>query len=107
MKPTHGLAAAVAWAAPAILLSAASAAPAYSSVTSAPACASPETWFAPEGDGFAGGASYVVEFSNIGSATCTVKGFPTVKLTEDGTQVGLKATPSGAAPATLTLHQAQ
>ena len=109
MKPTHRLAAAIALAAPAILLSAAaSAAPAHSSETSAPACgASLETWFAPEGNGFAGGANYVVEFSNIGSATCTVKGSPTVKLTENGTQVGLKATPFGPAPATVTLQQGQ
>lgn len=109
MKLTHRLAAAVALAAPAILLSAAaSAAPAHSSVTSAPACgASLETWFAPEGDGFAGGASYVVEFSNIGGATCTVKGYPTIKLTENGTQAGLKATPFGPAPATVTLQPGQ
>jgi hypothetical protein len=30
-----------------------------------------------------------VEFSNIGKSTCTVKGYPTVKLTENGRQVGL------------------
>jgi hypothetical protein len=109
MKLTHRLAAAVALAAPAILLSAAaSAAPAHSSVTSAPACgASLETWFAPEGDGFAGGAVYVVEFSNVGGATCTVEGYPTVKLTENGPQVGLKAGLSGPAPAPVTLHQGQ
>ena len=109
MKLKYRLAAAVALAAPAIVLSAAaSAAPAHPGAISAPACgASLETWFAPEGDGFAGGASYVVEFSNIGGVTCTVTGFPTVKLTENGTQVGLKATPSGAAPATVTLHQGQ
>ncbi len=108
MKRTHRLAA-VAVAAPAILLSAAaSAAPAHSSVTSAPACgASLETWFAPEGDGFAGGAVYVVEFSNTGSATCTVTGYPTVKLTENGNQAGHKATTSGPAPATVTLHPGQ
>lgn len=109
MKLTHRLAAAVALAAPAILLSAAaSAAPAHSGRTSAPACgASLETWFAPEGDGFAGGSVYVVEFSNIGSATCTVTGYPTVKLTENGNQAGLKATTFGPAPATVTLHQGQ
>jgi hypothetical protein len=59
------------------------------------------------GHGFAGGAGYVVEFSNIGSATCTVTGYPTVKLTENGPQVGLKATTVGPAPATVTLHQGQ
>ncbi len=49
------------------------------------------TWFAPEGNGYAGGAGYVVEFSNIGKAACTVRGYPTVKLTRDGKQVGLKS----------------
>ena len=49
----------------------------------------------------------MVEFSNIGTATCTVTGYPTVKLTENGTQVGLKATTSGAAPATVTLKPGQ
>ena len=50
-----------------------------------------ETWFAPQGNGYAGGAAYVVEFSNIGRTTCMVKGYPTVKLTENGKQVGLKS----------------
>ena len=57
-----------------------------------PACGGNlETWFAPEGDGFAGGAGYVVEFSNVGKAACTVRGYPTVKLTSNGKQVGLKS----------------
>jgi Domain of unknown function (DUF4232) len=109
MKLTHWLAAGVALATPVMLLSAAAAAaPAHPGVTSAPACGtSLETWFAPEGDGFAGGAGYVVEFSNIGSAACTVTGFPTVKLTENGKQVGLKATTTGPAPATVTLKPGQ
>jgi len=73
-----------------------------------PACrASLETWFAPEGNGFAGGATYVVEFSNIGTTTCTVRGYPTVKQLENGTQAGLKATDIGPAPATVTLKQGQ
>ena len=109
MKLAHRLAAAVALAAPAILLSAAAAAaPARPGVTPAPACgASLETWFAPEGDGFAGGAGYVVEFSNTGSAACTVAGYPTVKLTENGKPVGLKATTFGPAPAPVTLQRGQ
>jgi hypothetical protein len=73
-----------------------------------PACRSSLlTWFAPEGDGFAGGASFVVEFSNTGRAACAVKGFPTVKLTENGKQVGLNATTGGTAPATVTLTPGQ
>lgn len=66
-----------------------------------------ETWFAPDGNGWTGGAGYVVEFSNPGKATCTVKGYPTVTLTENGKEVGLKATTFGAAPTTVTLKQGQ
>jgi hypothetical protein len=50
-----------------------------------------ETWFAPDGNGYAGGAGYVVEFSNIGTTTCTVQGNPTVVLTKNGKQVGLNS----------------
>ena len=114
MKLTRRLTAAIALAASAVLLPAAASAaparsaPARSAAAAAPACnTSLETWFAPEGNGYAGGAVYVVEFSNIGKATCTVTGYPTVKLTENGTQVGLKATTSGAAPATVTLKPGQ
>jgi len=109
MKLTRGFAAGIALAAPAILLTmAASALPVHPTAASPPACGkSLETWFAPEGDGFAGGAGYVVEFSNTGKATCTVKGYPTVKLTENGKQVGLKATHSSHAPATVTLKRGQ
>jgi uncharacterized protein DUF4232 len=106
LKVTLALTAALALAAPAIAL--ASAASAEPAATSVPACGgSLETWFAPEGDGFAGGIVYVVEFSNIGKTTCTVKGFPTVKLTSKGKQVGFKATDVGAAPATVTLKSGQ
>jgi hypothetical protein len=49
------------------------------------------TWFPPQGNGYAGGAGYVVEFSNIGRLACSVKGYPTVKLTENGRRVGLKS----------------
>jgi hypothetical protein len=114
MKLTRRLTAAIALAASAVLLPAAASAaparsaPARSAAAAAPACStSLETWFAPEGNGYTGGAVYVVEFSNIGKATCTVTGYPTVKLTENGTQVGLKATTSGAAPATVTLKPGQ
>ena len=114
MKLTRGLTAAIAVAASAVLLPAAASAapartaPARTTAAAAPACStSLETWFAPEGDGYAGGIVYVVEFSNIGTATCTVTGYPTVKLTENGTQVGLKARTSSVTPATVTLHPGQ
>jgi hypothetical protein len=60
--------------------------------THAPACgANLETWFPPDGNGYAGGAGYVIEFSNIGKVACTVGGYPTVRLTSNGKQVGLKS----------------
>ena len=114
MKLTRGITAAIAVAASAVLLPAAASAapartaPARTAAAAAPACStSLETWFAPEGDGYAGGLVYVVEFSNIGTATCTVAGYPTVKLTENGTQVGLKARTSSATPAPVTLKPGQ
>lgn len=65
----------------------------------APACGSNLlTWFAPDGNGYAGGAGYVVEFSNIGTSTCTVRGYPTIKLTRNGKQLGLKSRKYGRVP---------
>ena len=116
MKLTRKLTAAIAVAASAVLLPAAAwAAPARTApartaparTAAAPACTtSLETWFAPQGNGFAGGVVYAVEFSNIGTATCTIIGHPTVRLTEHGTQVGLKATTFGT-PAPVTLKPGQ
>lgn len=113
MKLTRKLTAVIAVAASAVLLPAAAwaaparTAPARTAAAAAPACTtSLETWFAPQGNGYAGGVVYAVEFSNIGKATCTVEGYPTVKLTENGTQVGLKATTSGT-PAPVTLKPGQ
>jgi hypothetical protein len=107
MRLTRGLTCASALAALAIVLPAAAAA-APARPAAPPACGtSLETWFAPGGNGFAGGATYVVEFSNIGTATCTVQGYPTVKQLENGTQAGLKASDAGPAPARVTLKQGQ
>jgi hypothetical protein len=50
-----------------------------------------ETWFAPQGNGYAGGAGYVVEFSNIGTTACRVRGYPTMMLTKNGRKVGQKS----------------
>jgi hypothetical protein len=58
-----------------------------------------ETWFVPEGNGYAGGAGYVVEFSNIGTTACTVGGYPIVTLTQNGTRVGLPSRQNPALPA--------
>lgn len=45
-------------------------------------------WFASQGNGYAGGAVYVVEFSNVGKVACSVAGYPTLMLTRNGRQVG-------------------
>jgi hypothetical protein len=58
-----------------------------------------ETWFVPEGNGYAGGAGYVIEFSNIGKSACTVGGYPIVALTQNGTRVGLPSTQNRVMPA--------
>lgn len=65
------------------------------------------TWFPPQGDGFAGGVGYVLEFSNTGTSVCKVDGFPKVTVTENGTQVGLKAATGGPAPAPVRLAVGQ
>ena len=105
MKLSRVLTAGAALATSGLLLTAA--APEALAHTAAPparACGSHlETWFAPEGSAFAGGAVYVVEFSDTGRTACTVTGFPTVTLTENGRQVGLKAMTTGRAPSTVRL----
>ena len=60
-------------------------------------------WAAFEGAGTAGTTYYVVEFSNIGSAACTLHGNATVwAVNKTGLQVGKPATHQGA-PGTVTL----
>lgn len=76
---------------------------------SQPACGSSlETWFAPQGNGYAGGAGYVVEFSNIGRTACRVRGYPTVMLTKNGRKVGQKSRNFAGVPVrTVTLYPGQ
>ena len=74
-----------------------------------PACGNDlETWFAPQGNGYAGGAGYVVEFSNIGRTACRVRGYPTVMLTKNGRRVGQKSRHLATVPVrTVTLYPGQ
>jgi hypothetical protein len=41
----------------------------------------------------------VVEFSDIGRTACAIRGYPTIKLTENGRQVGLKSRHNPLVPA--------
>ena len=70
------------------------------SATSVPAACSQANifpWASMMGDGTAGTIYYELELSNIGTATCTLVGFPSVwAINETGNQVGLLATHDGA-----------
>jgi hypothetical protein len=60
-------------------------------------------WAAFEGAGTAGTTYYVLEFSNVGSRTCTLRGNATVwAVNRTGLQVGKPATHQGV-PSTVTL----
>jgi hypothetical protein len=82
---------------PAAALAAASspAAPAHRNVA-LPRCAAgtvshPQTfvWLATPGDGFAGGVSYSLEFSNVSQRACTLQGTPKiVAIRSNGQQAG-------------------
>jgi hypothetical protein len=53
-------------------------------------------WTGSPGDGFAGGAAWQVEISNIGHHACTLFGYPGVsELNGSGHQVGLPAAHGG------------
>ena len=65
----------------------------------APACTSNHTrvWWGEPGDAATGHIHYPLQFSNIGTTTCTLFGYPGVSaLDTNGNQVGLPATHSGA-----------
>jgi hypothetical protein len=57
------------------------------------------------GDGAAGSTYYPLHFTNTGSATCTITGFPGVSFVApgDGVQVGSPAARSGSSNGTVTL----
>jgi len=67
-----------------------------------PSCKTTANWIGLPGDGYAGGQVVELEFSNIGTVTCTLYGHPGVAQMNAGRQVGLPAIWAGT-PATVTL----
>jgi hypothetical protein len=70
-----------------------------------PACSAAQTyvWAAVEGGETAGTTYYELEFSNVGSTTCTLHGYPSVwAVSVGGARIGEPATHQGA-PSTVTL----
>ena len=85
----------------ALTASSASGAPATSRNCSA---ASTEVWAAVEGNGTAGTIYYELEFSNVGSTVCTLRGYPDVwAISRSGTELGRPASHRGS-PTTVTLQ---
>jgi Protein of unknown function (DUF4232) len=72
------------------------------SAAATPACKTTVNWIGLSGDGYAGGQVVELEFSNIGTATCTLYGHPGVAQMNMGRQVGLPAIWVGT-PVTVTL----
>ncbi|MGD0873836.1 MAG: DUF4232 domain-containing protein [Acidimicrobiales bacterium] len=65
---------------------------------------STDVWAAVEGDGTAGTVFYELEFSNVGSRTCTLRGYPSVwAVSLSGHEIGRSASRRGS-PSTVTLH---
>jgi hypothetical protein len=96
----------------AIPVAMASAAPA-----SAPACKTTVNWIGLPGDGYAGGETVQLEFSNTGKVACTLYGHPGAAQMDAGKQVGLPAVwvgkptivtlqPGATAHAVLNVHDA-
>jgi hypothetical protein len=106
----------------ALLATAVIAAPAASAAPLAKPCAPANlvVWAGPQvGGGTAGGFGYEIKFTNLGSATCTLAGFPGVRAVDlIGTRIGAAAThgpgkvkqvvlaPDGSAMATLQVADA-
>src|ERR1700744_6052540 len=80
----------------ALLAAAVIGAPAASAAPLAKPCAPANlvVWAGPQaGGGTAGGFGYEIKFTNLGSATCTLAGFPGVRAVDlSGTRVGAAAT---------------
>ena len=87
------------------------AAAAHQTAAALPHCAAgtvshPQTfvWLATPGDGFAGGVSYSLEFSNVSHSACTLQGTPKiVAIRGNGQQVG-PAVGGGMAGQLITLQ---
>jgi Protein of unknown function (DUF4232) len=80
----------------ALLATAVIAAPAASAAPLAKPCAPANlvVWAGPQaGGGTAGGFGYEIKFTNLGSATCTLAGFPGVRAVDlSGNRIGAAAT---------------
>jgi Protein of unknown function (DUF4232) len=80
----------------ALLAMAVIAAPAAGAAPLAKPCAPANlvVWAGPQaGGGTAGGFGYEIKFTNLGSATCTLAGFPGVRAVDlSGTRIGAAAT---------------
>ena len=75
---------------------------ATASAAAPPACTTTINWIGLPGDGYAGGQTVQLEFSNTGKVTCTLHGHPGVAQMNAGRQVGRPAIWTGT-PATVTL----
>jgi hypothetical protein len=84
---------------------AASAAPRSSAAITSCRAANTEVWAAVEGSGTAGTTYYELEFSNIGTQSCTLHGFPDVSaVTLHRVEIGESASHQGVVPSTVTLQ---
>src|SRR5271170_5490572 len=86
-------------------------APAVSAATTVPACttANLDVWLNTEGNGAAGSSYYNLNFTNLSTHTCTVRGYPGVSgITQAGIQLGSAASRNAEhAPALITLTSAK
>lgn len=81
--------------------------PAAAATTTACTSANTYVWASSTGNGTAGTTYYVLEFSNIGSKTCTLHGNATVwGVTRTGVQLGKPASAQGVASTVTLAHDA-
>lgn len=63
-----------------------------------------DVWFNSEGNGAAGSIFYKLEFTNLSSHTCSLKGFPTAwAVNLNGQRLGSNANHEGGSPHTVKL----
>jgi hypothetical protein len=71
-----------------------------------PACATSGlvVWMNTQGDGFAGGVAYTLNFTNLSGHACTLRGYPGVSaVTLTGRRIGSPAGWGKTSPASVTL----
>lgn len=93
----------------ALLAAAVLSAPAATAATKACSASKLVVWAGEEpGGGAAGSVYYRIEFTNLGSGTCTLFGFPTVSaISLEGKQIGAPATHSGSGKKAKAVKLAQ